>query len=115
MKDTLCIGGGHSHHQFGVNKIATFACPLVQAVWSKQPSLIILNTLPDKFCRNSIVILMCNCCLRILHFFCLFRIFKVGIYHNMASAHVPVSLARHVLPTCMLGKWFSVISVVVIL
>ncbi len=21
MKDTLCIGGGHSHHQFGVNLV----------------------------------------------------------------------------------------------
>ncbi len=25
MKDTLCIGGGHSHHQFGVNLVGFHA------------------------------------------------------------------------------------------
>ncbi len=33
MKDTLCIGGGHSHHQFGVNLVGFYA--IIFTVYAK--------------------------------------------------------------------------------
>ncbi len=41
MKDTLCIDGGHSHHQFGVNLVGFHAIIIFYIVQTANKDLVL--------------------------------------------------------------------------
>ncbi len=46
MKDTLCIGGGHSHHQFGVNLVGFHAIIFTVIIQILSKRKVLILTIP---------------------------------------------------------------------